>query len=135
MGTTSKPRIRRRTIIRLGRILNMMYRPSDLADDLAVSVGTIYRSWLPAGLPHERDENQNVWIHGPALVAWVREISSSRQQGGRMADGLAWCMKCNQAVKMNAPQIVHQNRYIEILQSACPQCGTLVNRARKRSEQ
>jgi uncharacterized protein with PIN domain len=133
MGSTPRPRIKHRQIIRLGRILDMMYRPADIADELQVSVETIYRSWLPAGLPHEQDEQQNIWIHGPALVAWVRAISSSRHKGG-MADGFGWCMKCNQPVKMNSPKIIHQSRYTEILQSVCPHCKTPVNRARKRSQ-
>ena len=128
------PRLKHYSIIRLGRLLDMMYRPSEIAEELDVSVETIYRSWLPAGLPHKRDKDQSIWIHGPTLVAWAKETIASRKKTSSLDPGQGWCMKCNQAVPMQKPKQIYQNRYIEIMQAPCPVCGTPVNRAQKRSE-
>ena len=130
--STRTPRFKHHNIIRLGRILDMMYRPSEIAEEIGVTVDTVYRSWLPAGLPHKREPDNTIWIHGPAFVAWVKSISRENKKQP-LPDGHGWCMKCNQIVSMSASTPIFQNRYIEIVQSACPKCKTPVNRAQKRS--
>ena len=130
----SIPRLKHHNIIRLGRLLDMMYRPSEIAEEIDVTVDTIYRSWLPAGLPHKRDSDGSIWIHGPVLVAWAKEtIAQSKKKSAPLEEGHGWCMKCNQAVVMVSPTPIYSNRYIEIVQSVCPKCGIPVNRAQKRS--
>lgn len=129
------PRLKHRQIIRLGRILDMMYKPAEIAEEIDVTVDTIYRSWLPAGLPHKRHPDGSLWIHGPALVAWAREtIAQHKKPQTALPDDHGWCLKCNQAVPMAAAIPIYTNRYIEILQTACPLCKTPVNRAQKRSK-
>lgn len=129
------PTLKHTQIIRLSRILNMMYRPSEIAEEIEVTADTIYRSYLPAGLPHIRDGQGNVWIHGPAFVSWAKETICKRksQRSGLPADH-AWCMKCNRPVLMKRPTVKTVNRYLEILQAACPHCSRTVNRARARGE-
>lgn len=110
----------------------MLYKPAEIAEEIGVSVDTIYRSYLPAGLPHIRD-GDDIWIHGPAFVAWAKEtISKKKSERAGLPDGQAWCMKCNQAVQLVDPKIKTVNRYLELLQARCPQCGKIVNRARAR---
>lgn len=129
------PRLPRRNTIRLGRILDMMYKPSEIAAEIDVTVATIYRSWMPAGLPHQRDADGSIWIHGPALVAWANEtIAQNKKKRHPLKDGHGWCMKCNQVVPLQNPTPIYKNRYIEIVQAACPVCQTPVNRAQKRSK-
>lgn len=128
-----KPTLKHTQIIRLSRILNMMYKPSEIAEEIEVTPDTIYRSYLPAGLPHVRDEQGNIWIHGPAFVSWAKEtVCKKSSQRTGLPDGHAWCMKCNQAVMMEKPTVKAINRYIEILQARCPSCRRTVNRARAR---
>lgn len=43
-------------------------------------------------------------------------------------------MKCGQPTPILSPRIAYTNRYIEIMQSKCPVCQTVVNRARARLE-
>ncbi len=129
----TSPHLTRYQVIRLGRILDMMYRPAEIAAEIGVSIETIYRAWLPAGMPHQRDPDQTIWIHGPALVAWAQETNSQQKNKRPMPDGHGWCMKCNRVVKMLTPVRIYQNRYIEIVQAACLHCQTPVNRAQKRS--
>jgi hypothetical protein len=103
-----KPLFQHTHIIKLGRMLDMQYRPSEIADEIGVCTDTICRSYLPAGLPCTRDEKGNVWIHG-------------------------WCLRCGCPVQMIAPTVRDNNYYTELLQSRCPNCGTPVNRLRARS--
>jgi hypothetical protein len=128
-----RPNLKHTQIIRLSRILNMMYKPSEIAEEIEVTPDTIYRSYLPAGLPHVRDGKGNIWIHGPAFVSWAKEtVCKKKAQRVGLAADQAWCMKCNRAVKMQMPAVKVVNRYIEILQASCPHCGRTVNRARAR---
>lgn len=127
------PHLKHQHIVKLGRLLNMMYKPSEIAEEIDLAVDTIYRSYLPAGLPHLRDEEGNIWIHGPAFISWAREtISKKKNQRAGLPDNHAWCMKCNQAVALINPKTKEVNRYLELLQARCPQCGGVINRARAR---
>ena len=126
-----KPLLRHQHIIKLTRLLDMLYKPSEIAEELGVITDTIYRSYLPAGLPHTRDEKGNIWIHGPAFIAWAREtISQKKSKRTGLPPDHAWCMKCNQAIALINPKIKKVNRYLELLQAHCPHCGKIVNRAR-----
>lgn len=128
------PNLKHQHIVKLSRLLDMMYKPSEIAEEIGVTQDTIYRSYLPAGLPHVRDEEGHVWIHGPAFVSWAREtISKKKSQRVGLPDNHAWCMKCNRAVELVNPKIKTVNRYLELLQARCPNCSKKINRARARS--
>lgn len=127
-----KPLLKHTQIIRLNRILNMMYKPSELAAEIGVTTDTIYRSYLPAGLPHTRDQH-TIWIHGPAFVCWAKEtITKKEAQRKGLEPDQAWCMTCNQPVHLNHPRVRPVNRYLELLQARCPHCQHTVNRMRAR---
>lgn len=128
-----QPLLKHTHIVKLGRLLDMLYKPAEIAEEIGVTNDTVYRCYLPAGVPHARDERGNIWIHGPAFAAWAREtISKKQSQRAGLPPGHAWCMKCNQAVLLIEPKVKAINRYIEILQAQCPHCLKTVNRARKR---
>ena len=128
------PHLKHMQIIRLSRILDMMYKPSELAEEIGVIPDTIYRSYLPAGLPHIR-RGHTLWIYGPAFVEWAKAtvVKHSRKRAG-LPEGQAWCMKCNAAVQLRNPKVIYTNQYIQIKQAKCPACGRAVNRASKREE-
>ena len=129
------PLVRHKQIARLGRILDMLYKPSELAEEMGVSLDTIYRSYIPAGLPYLR-ESHTIWIHGPAFVAWVQEIKTTRRAKTALPQGYAYCLKCDQPVEMRSPRVVYRNptRRIIILQSTCPNCLCAVNRLAKQGD-
>jgi hypothetical protein len=113
----------------------MLYKPAEIAEEIGVTKDTVYRSYLPAGLPHTRDAKGNIWIHGPAFVDWARQtIAQKKRKRKGLPDDHAWCMKCNQPVLLIHPKIKPVNRYLEILQAPCPTCHKTVNRARARQE-
>lgn len=129
-----QPILRHRHIVKLGRLLNMLYKPSEIAEEIGVTTDTVYRSYLPAGLPHTRDSEGNIWIHGPAFISWAREtISQKKSRRAGLPNDHAWCMKCNTPVPLINPKIKTANRYLELLQSKCPHCGKNINRARARA--
>jgi len=53
-----------RQMAHLPRLLWMYYSPSELADEIGCNVDTIYKSYIPAGCPHTRDERGRIWIKG-----------------------------------------------------------------------
>lgn len=129
----SFPLLSRAQIIRLDRLLDMMYRPSEIAELIGVNIDTVRRSYLSAGCPHKRDAYQKIWINGVAFKEWANEIIAERKRKKTypMKENEAWCMKCNQRVPIIEPKIKRVNYYIDLLQGKCPQCGTTVNRARR----
>jgi len=125
------PRFGREIIVRLDRLLRMRYRPSEIATELACHVDTIYRSYIPAGCPHERDGAGHIWIVGTEFAKWARAESS--QKHASLADGEAYCFRCRRPTKMTGPIAVRPtNHYLEIVTGRCSECGTEVNRARAR---
>lgn len=128
-----QPLLKHQHIIKLSRLLNMLYKPAEIAEEIGVATDTVYRSYLPAGCPYTRDGEGNIWIHGPTFVAWAREtISKKKSERAGLPDDHAWCMKCNQAVQLINPKTKRVNRYLELQQAHCPYCGGKVNRARAR---
>ncbi len=127
------PYLKHRQIVKLARLLDMLYKPAEIAEEIGVTPETIYRSYLPAGLPYTRDEQGNIWIHGPAFVGWAHEMIARRKnERVPLADDQAWCLKCRGPVPLINPKVKKSNRYLELLQSRCPYCSSTVNRARAR---
>lgn len=122
-------KIRRVELIKLPRLLNMLYRPGEIAEELGVTAETVTRSWLPAGAPFDRDKTGNIWIHGTTFAAWVTAVSGRGKDIRRLADGEGFCFKCAAAVLMIRPRQRHLGRYTSIWQGKCPTCGGKVNRA------
>jgi hypothetical protein len=122
-------RFMRAQMIRLGRLLNMMYRPSEIAEEIELTTETIVRHCLAGGCPFERDKNGHIWIHGLSFAAWAREVNQKNRHKGVLEDGEGWCCKCKAVVKIIGPRLRHQGRYTKIYQGKCEGCGVRVNRA------
>jgi hypothetical protein len=109
----------------------MMYKPSEIAGELGITVDTIHRSYLPAGAPCEQDAKGYVWIHGVSFANWARIYLSARARtaGARMQDSEVWCCKCNRVV---FPKEVHTSRPngrgVANRHGRCPLCHGKVNR-------
>lgn len=119
---------------RARHLLDMLYRPSELAEELGVSVDMIWRSCLPEGCPHERDETGHIWINGVAFYRWAQA------RGGRkrikMAEGQAFCFRCRQPVAMvDAEAVLVTTPHLEVVTGRCPACGAKISRGRARRDQ
>ena len=130
-GKSPRLKIPRSVILHLGRLLHMEYRPAELAEELGCGVDAIYKSYLAAGCPHRRDETGHIWIVGTEFADWVS--ATLKKDRMPLADGEAYCLKCNAPVKMSGKLKVKKvNLYLELVVGECPICGTQVNRARAR---
>lgn len=127
--------LRRTQIIRLGRLLEMKYRPSEIAAEIGCHVDTVYRSFIPAGCPHTRDSHGHIWIIGTEFAQWARDMMASRDHI-TLGDNEAYCLRCRSAVVMQRPLTVRPtNRCLELVTGRCPDCDATVNRARARRKE
>lgn len=61
------------------KLLHMRYKPSEVADVLGVGVQTVYRVWIPAGCPSDKDSSGALWIVGTELRAWMEDVEDVRR--------------------------------------------------------
>lgn len=128
-----KPNFKHRHIIRLGRLLNMKYTPAEIANEIGVSVDTVYRSYIPAGCPFEKDKKGLIWIVGVEFGKWAQTMLERKKRPTNpecSKSGKAWCFRCSMCVRITNAKTKPVNHHLELLQGKCEQCGGKVNRAR-----
>ena len=103
---------------RLKRMLDMMYTPRELAEEIGVNVDRVYMVYIPGGCPHERDNNRHIWINGKAFRDWFEEVYAKRN----LQPGQAFCLTCKKAVEMVSPERKRKDKLIFDL-CICPNCG------------
>lgn len=108
---------------RLGSLLNMMYRPSELAAVVGFNKKQVYRVYVSLGCPHERDERGHIWINGAQFREWY-EANYTR---ATLKADEAYCLTCKRPVKIVNPE-VHQQGFIVYSVSDCPRCGRRLSR-------
>ena len=113
--------------LRANGLLDMLYTPAELADELGIDQRDIYRRLLPAGIPCRKDKTGHIWLHGPEIAQWVQGLHAVRRS---MGESEAYCLKCRSAVPLRKPVLVNRGKF-NLLQATCPQCGTTVNRGVK----
>jgi hypothetical protein len=109
--------------MRLKRLFDMPYKPSELAEEIGFSVRQVYRVYIPAGCPHHRDERNHLWINGKAFREWIAKAYKKRE----LEKDQAYCPSCKQPVKMIDP-VEKQIDNKVYLQCICPICGKKANR-------
>ena len=133
---TVRPRLQHAQIVKAVRLMDMLYTPSELAEELDITADTIVRTWIPAGLPFDSDGRGHKWINGKLCAEWINalRIDRSSKRSKSLAADQAFCLNCKKAVALINPVIKPVNRFIELLQAPCPKCGKTVNRARGRKK-
>ena len=120
-------------IARLGRLLWMRYKPSELADELGCSVDTIYKSYVPSGCPHQRDEETSaIWIVGTEFAEWARKVVVKHKVKTGMGRDQAYCVKCHKTVDVVGLTAKPFTAQLEMVGGTCSECGSKVHRARTR---
>ncbi len=127
------PRFTRSNILRLDRLLNMWYKPAEIAEEIGISVDTIYRTHLQAGCPHRRDDHNQIWICGSEFAAWARSVAKEKK-AYTLGEGQAWCVHCNKVVEMVGVRVRNVRRNLKINQGKCAECGGKVNRLKSGKE-
>ena len=106
------------------RLLNMLYTPGEIAEELGVTRDHIYKVLIPAGLPHTKDSRRHLWIHGPALALWAKGFDKVPM---KLAKGEGYCLRCRKPVKVKNP-LEKQSERLTLLTGECPVCGHSVSR-------
>lgn len=118
-----KGRLGRDQINRLGKLLDMMYTPGELSDEIGFSRRQVYRVYLPAGCPHVRDGSGHLWINGKEFKKWVGELYKKHIVG----QNEAFCLTCRKAVTMIDPRKI-QGKKLLYYQCNCPNCGRVLSK-------
>ncbi len=108
---------------RLRRLLDMMYTPRELAEEIGVNVDRFYMVYVPGGCPHIRERNRHIMINGKSFRAWFEEVYAKRN----LLPGQTFCLTCKKGVEIVNPERKHQDRLIYDL-SNCPGCGRKLTR-------
>ena len=103
---------------RLGKLLDMMYKPSELAEEIGFTVRQVYRVYVPVGCPHEKDHRGRLWINGRMFREWFNEVYKKR----KLDRNETFCLTCKKAVKIVDPVKRKEGRLFYWL-SDCPNCG------------
>ncbi len=130
----TRPRFKRSQIIRLERLMNMMYTPGEIAEEIGISRETIWSDYLQAGLPHKKLLN-HIWINGIDFKRWALEIHRLNTAPADPMDEIeAVCFRCRKRVTISDPRIEPFGKVALRLVGTCPNCGTKLNRAIKGSQ-
>ena len=103
---------------RLAKLMNMLYSPSELAEEIGFDRRQIYRVYLPLGCPHTRNKNNRVWINGIDFKNWILAIYKKKE----LAKDEAFCLSCKKQVKIKNPIQENKNGLIFYV-CECPHCG------------
>lgn len=103
---------------RLAKLLDMMYRPKELAEEIGFSVRQVYRVYIPLGLPHKKNDRGLIYIHGVTFREWITEFYKKRE----MKNNEMFCLTCKKPVEMINPAKYQEERIVYYV-CACPHCG------------
>lgn len=112
----------------LKRLLDMQYKPSEIAQEVGLTTDTIYRSHIPAGAPAEKDKNGNIWINGKAYRQWIEGFVTIRTRTKPMPDNYAYCFTCKEVREIQNPKTKPHKRDVNQVKGRCPVCGKSIAR-------
>jgi hypothetical protein len=105
-------------LTRLIKLLDMLYTPAELAQEVGFTTRQVYRVYIPAGCPHEKDQNKRIWINGKAFREWCLKVYKKVD----LSYDETFCLTCRKAVKILNPERKQKGRLIYDV-SFCPECG------------
>jgi len=103
---------------RLVRLLDMLYTPSELANEIGFEVRQVYRVYLHLGCPFTKDTYGRYWINGKEFRLWVEQVYKKR----KLKSNEAFCLTCKKPVEMISPRKRKEGRLYFYLCN-CPICG------------
>lgn len=76
------------------RLLDMEYKPSEIAEELDASKEQI-RKLIHAGAPARMDAKGNYWIHGERFAEWLKNAAPKNDKAKKVfEDNEAYCFAC-----------------------------------------
>lgn len=134
MTGVKTPKVSRSIMRKSLKLLNMEYKPSELADELGVTSKTVLTAYLPAGLPYRRDKQGHCWIVGIDARSWLEQMTRKRESEAVTLvlpdDG--FCVKCGKITIQNITK--RKAGRAGMMKGSCPICGATVHRFIKLSE-
>jgi len=90
------------------RILDMEYKPSEIAEELGASKEQILRL-ISAGAPARKDANGRYWISGIPFLAWLKDAAPKKTEDKHVfADDECYCVTCREVVHFTAYRKSHR---------------------------
>jgi hypothetical protein len=117
--------------LRAQGLLDMQYKPVELAAELGLPVSAVYRRLIPAGLPHHRDRSRRIWIRGAEVMPWLRRHKPSQLT---LKPDEGYCVKCRRGVPLVAPRREAFQSSARLV-ARCPICGQPIYRGVKQDDQ
>lgn len=116
--------------MRLGKLMNMLYKPKELSREIGFTVRQVYRVYIPLGCPYIKDAKKHIWIKGDAFAEWY-EATYPKQT---LSADEAFCLSCRRPVKIIKTSIRKKGR-LTYLVGSCSDCGSklcrITNRERR----
>lgn len=109
---------------RFGHLLDMLYTPTEIAEEIGLDKKIVYTNLIPAGLPNTKDDKGHIWIHGLTAKQWAQTQKRERHP---LLDGDGYCVSCKKAVQMKDSKRECKNG-VEFLRGKCPKCAHTVIR-------
>lgn len=103
---------------RLKSLLDMLYTPKELADEVGILVNQVYSVYVPFGCPSVRDVRRHIFINGKLFADWYSKVYLKI----RLRDDETFCKTCKGAVKIFQPEQKEKDGLIYVV-SVCPVCG------------
>jgi predicted RNA-binding Zn-ribbon protein involved in translation (DUF1610 family) len=115
-------------------LLNMLYTPRELSEELGINLEQVYRVYVPAGCPKIKDSQGRISINGKEFKAWFDE----NYQKKKLSKNQAYCVSCKKVVEIINPERKREGNIIYDIFN-CPNCGKKVTRfidcKRKKNDQ
>jgi len=108
-------------VMRAARLLDMMYKPSEIAYELKIQQRAIYEVLIPLGLPHERDEHGHIWLHGLTVREWLE--TATRGPKYKLANDEMFCLRCFAPRTFKAARLTKSGKFV-MASTVCPVCGS-----------
>lgn len=102
---TYYPRLPNGAKQKLPSLLHMEYKVAELAEEIGITPKTIYSRYIPAGLPHRRDNSGNIWIVGTEFAKWINEALKNKPAPVKLADNEGYCARCKQPRPFSAMEL------------------------------
>jgi len=114
-------------IVKSPGLLPMLYKPSELAEELGIPARTL-SDWLKAGVPHQRDQRNHIWINGQEFVAWVFENQRRKKIHNKLKDNEGYCFNCSRTVNVESKTVAIVKGNLIHISGTCPICKGKVSR-------
>lgn len=83
------------------RLLDMDYKPSEIAEELDTDTGHILRI-VKAGAPARKDSKGRYWVHGESFAAWLKNAAPKNDKDlkkrSEVKDNEAYCLTCRMII-------------------------------------